>query len=62
MFHMIHFSIIDIKADDLDTLLSIYITLDTIKGQCHMLQVKVKVILGIKYIQTAKKSHHGVDF
>ena len=30
MFHMIYFSIIDIKADDLDTLPSIYITLDNI--------------------------------
>ena len=27
-----------------------------------MLQVKVKVILGIKYLQTAYISHHGVDF
>ena len=27
-----------------------------------MLQVKNKVILGIKYLQTAYISHHGVDF
>ena len=62
MFHMIYFSIIDVKAYDLDTYPSIYITLDNIKGQGHMLQVKVKVILGIKYLQTAYISHHGVDF
>ena len=62
MFHMIYFSIIDVKAYDLDTLPSIYITLDNIKGQGHMLQVKVKVILGIKYLQTAYISHHGVYF
>ena len=62
MFHTIYISIIDVKAYDLDTLPSIYITLDTIKGQGHMLQVNVKVILGIKYLQTVYISHHGVDF
>ena len=30
MFHMIYFSIIDVKAYDLDTSPSIYITLDNI--------------------------------
>ena len=59
---MIYFSIIDVKAYDLDTYPSINITLDNVKGQGHMLQVKVKVILGIKYIQTAYIRHHGVDF
>ena len=44
------------------TLPSIYITLDNIKCQGHMLHVKVKVLLGIKYLQTAYISHHGVDF
>ena len=53
MFHMIYFSIIDVRACDLDYLPSIYITLDNIKGQGHMLQVNVKVILGIKYLQKA---------
>ena len=61
MFHMIYFSIIDVKAYDLDTQLSIYITLDNIKGQGHLLQVKVKVILGVKSLQTAFISHQGVD-
>ena len=27
-----------------------------------MLQVKIKVILSIKYLQTAYISHHGVDY
>ena len=62
MFHMIYLSIFDVKSYDLDTNPSIYITLDNIKGQGHMLQVMVKVILGIKYLQTAYISHHGVDF
>ena len=48
MLHMIYFSIIDVKAYDLDTSPSIYITLDNIKAQGHLLQVKVKVILGVK--------------
>ena len=42
MFHMIYFSIIDVKAYDLDAEPSIYITLDNIKGKGHMLQVEVK--------------------
>ena len=62
MFHMIYFSIIDVKVYDWDTLPSIYITLDNIQGQDHMLQVKVKVILGIKYLQTTYIRHHVVDF
>ena len=41
MFHMIYFSIIDVKAYGCDTQPSIYIILDNIKGQGHMLQVKV---------------------
>ena len=36
MFHMIYFRFIDVKAYDLDTQPSIYITLDNIKGQGHM--------------------------
>ena len=62
MFHMIYFSIIDVKAYDLDTSPSIYITLDNIKAQGHLLQVEVKVILGVKSLQTAYISRHGVDF
>ena len=62
MFHMIFFSIIDVKAYDKDIKPSTYIILSNIKGQGHMLQVKVKVVLGIKSLQTAYISHHGVDF
>ena len=62
MFQTLYFSIIDVKAYALDTLPSIYITLDNVKGQGHMLQVNVIDILGIKYLQTAYISHHGVDF
>ena len=62
MFNMIYFSIIDVKAYGLDTSPSIYITLDNIKAQGHLLQLKVKVILGVKYLQTAYISRHGVDF
>ena len=40
---MIYFSIIGVKAYDLDTSPSIYITLDNIKVQGHLLQVKVKL-------------------
>ena len=62
MFHMIYFSIIDVEAYDFDIKSSIYINLDNIKCQGHMLQVKVKVILGIKSLQTAYLTHHGLDF
>ena len=41
MFHMIYFSTIDVKAYDLVTLPSIYITLDDIKGQGHMSRLKL---------------------
>ena len=36
MFHMIYFSIIDVRVYDLDTKPSIYITLDNIKCQGHI--------------------------
>ena len=61
MFHMIYFSIIDVRAFDLDTEPSMYIILDNIKCQGHMLQVKVKVILGTKSLQTGYISHRAVD-
>ena len=38
---MINFSIIDVRVYDLTTYPSIYITLDNIKCQGHMLQVKL---------------------
>ena len=59
---MIYFSIIDVKAYDLDTSPSIYITLGNIKAQGHFLQFKVKVILGVKSLQTVYISRHGEDF
>ena len=62
MFHTIYFSIIDVRVCDLDTKPSIYIILDNIKCQGHMLQVKFQVILGIKSLQTAYISHRDVDF
>ena len=62
MFHMIYFSIIDVRVYDLDTYPSIYIILNNIKCQGHMLQVKFQVILGIKSLQPAYVSHRGVHF
>ena len=62
MFPMIYFSIINVNIYDLDTYPSIHVNLDDIKGKGHMLQVKVRVILGIESLQTVYISHHRVYF